>query len=78
MIWLHLGDISCRCVLQRSDADNSSNPDLVERLRSGKPLYKWDRSRFYGPFEDNEMGYTVFPSREYASMTDRLQGQLAG
>lgn len=53
-----------------------SNPDLVERLKSGEPLYKWDRSRFYGPFLDNEVGYTVFPNREYASKNDRLKGQL--
>ncbi|KAL7894432.1 hypothetical protein HDV64DRAFT_259782 [Trichoderma sp. TUCIM 5745] len=26
-----------------------SNPDLVERLRNGWPLAKYDRSRFYGP-----------------------------
>ncbi|WVQ94021.1 hypothetical protein IAU59_001099 [Kwoniella sp. CBS 9459] len=54
-----------------------ANPDLVSRLKSGEPLYKWDRSRFYGPFEDNEVGYTVFPTREYASDKDRLKPQLA-
>ncbi|OCF36050.1 hypothetical protein I316_01922 [Kwoniella heveanensis BCC8398] len=55
----------------------TANPDLVSRLKSGEPLYKWDRSRFYGPFEDNEIGYTVFPKREYASDQDRLKAQLA-
>ncbi|WVF66406.1 hypothetical protein IAT40_001146 [Kwoniella sp. CBS 6097] len=54
-----------------------ANPDLVSRLKSGEPLYKWDRSRFYGPFEDNEVGYTVLPKREYASDKDRLKAQLA-
>lgn len=38
-----------------------SNPDLVERLRKGRPLTKYDRSRFYGPFEDdNAIGYTDY------------------
>ncbi|KAI1412625.1 FMN-linked oxidoreductase [Hypoxylon sp. FL1857] len=38
-----------------------SNPDLVERLRRGLPLAPYDRSRFYGPFEDNSIGYTDYP-----------------
>ncbi|KAK8857031.1 OYE2-NADPH dehydrogenase (old yellow enzyme) isoform 1 [Apiospora arundinis] len=38
-----------------------SNPDLPERLRNGYPLTKYDRSRFYGPFEDPEVGYTDYP-----------------
>ncbi|WRT68114.1 uncharacterized protein IL334_005089 [Kwoniella shivajii] len=54
-----------------------ANPDLIVRLQSGQPLFKWDRTRFYGPFEDNEVGYTTFPTREFASVTDRLRGQLA-
>lgn len=37
-----------------------SNPDLVERLRRGSPLTKYDRSRFYGPFEDNHVGYVDY------------------
>ncbi|KKZ67228.1 hypothetical protein EMCG_07078 [[Emmonsia] crescens] len=41
-----------------------SNPDLVERLRSGKPLNKYDRSRFYGPFDDPAIGYTDYPPLE--------------
>ncbi|WWD19945.1 hypothetical protein CI109_104418 [Kwoniella shandongensis] len=53
-----------------------ANADLVERLKSKEPLYKWDRTRFYGPFEDNEVGYTVHPKRELASSSDRLKGQL--
>lgn len=36
-----------------------STGDLVERLRTGAPLFKYNRARFYGPFEDNEVGYTV-------------------
>lgn len=39
-----------------------SNPDLVERLRNGSPLAPYDRTRFYGPFEDPEVGYTDYPS----------------
>ncbi|WVW84317.1 hypothetical protein I302_106351 [Kwoniella bestiolae CBS 10118] len=54
-----------------------ANPDLVARLKSGEPLYKWDRSRFYGPFEDNEIGYTVFPHREFAKKGDIFKAQLA-
>jgi 2,4-dienoyl-CoA reductase-like NADH-dependent reductase (Old Yellow Enzyme family) len=41
-----------------------SNPDLVERLRNGWPLAKYDRSRFYGPFEDPIVGYTDYPAYE--------------
>ncbi|KAM0255595.1 hypothetical protein ACHAQJ_005599 [Trichoderma viride] len=41
-----------------------SNPDLVERLRNGLPLAKYDRSRFYGPFEDPIIGYTDYPAYE--------------
>ncbi|KAF4950297.1 hypothetical protein FGADI_8280 [Fusarium gaditjirri] len=36
----------------------TSNPDLVERLRNGWPLQAYDRKTFYGPFEDNAVGYT--------------------
>ncbi|PTB44940.1 uncharacterized protein TrAFT101_000415 [Trichoderma asperellum] len=42
----------------------TSNPDLVERLRNGWPLAKYDRSRFYGPFEDPIIGYTDYPAYE--------------
>ncbi|KAK8058598.1 hypothetical protein PG994_009046 [Apiospora phragmitis] len=38
-----------------------SNPDLPERLRNGYPLAKYDRSRFYGPFDDPAVGYTDYP-----------------
>jgi 2,4-dienoyl-CoA reductase-like NADH-dependent reductase (Old Yellow Enzyme family) len=37
-----------------------TTPDLVERLKHGKPLNKYDRSRFYGPFEDKEVAYTGY------------------
>lgn len=39
-----------------------SNPDLVARLRNGWPLAPYDRSRFYGPFADPEVGYTDYPA----------------
>ncbi|KAL4977182.1 hypothetical protein BDW66DRAFT_159038 [Aspergillus desertorum] len=39
----------------------TSNPDLVERLRTGTPFAPYDRSRFYGPFKDNRVGYTDYP-----------------
>lgn len=54
-----------------------ANPDLVEKLRKHEPLYKWDRSRFYGPFPDNEVGYTVHPSRVLAARDDITKAQLA-
>ncbi|WWC94382.1 hypothetical protein V866_001224 [Kwoniella sp. B9012] len=54
-----------------------ANPDLVDRLKNKEALYKWDRSRFYGPFVDNEVGYTVFPSREFAKEGDISKAQLA-
>ncbi|PGH10706.1 hypothetical protein AJ79_05297 [Helicocarpus griseus UAMH5409] len=39
-----------------------SNPDIVERLKLGKPFNEYDRSRFYGPFEDSTIGYTDYPT----------------
>jgi N-ethylmaleimide reductase len=36
-----------------------SNPDLVERIRSGAPLNPYDRSTFYG---GDAAGYTDYPS----------------
>nr|KMM64703.1 NADPH dehydrogenase 1 [Coccidioides posadasii RMSCC 3488] len=41
-----------------------SNPDLVERLKKGYPLNKYDRSRLYGPFDDPAIGYTDYLSME--------------
>ena len=77
--WSLLGDISCKSNNQffESRLITSANPDLVERLRSGEPLYRWDRSRFYGPFPDNEVGYTVHHSRDISGRDDHLKGQLA-
>ncbi|KAG2219905.1 hypothetical protein INT45_008542 [Circinella minor] len=37
----------------------TSNPDLVERLRNGHPLIKYDRSTFYG---GDRKGYNDFPN----------------
>jgi len=39
-----------------------SNPDLPRRLKDGLPLAPYDRSRFYGPFEESDVGYTDYPS----------------
>ncbi|KAL4898919.1 hypothetical protein BDW74DRAFT_121045 [Aspergillus multicolor] len=39
----------------------TSNPDLVERLKTGTPFAPYERSRFYGPFEDNRICYTDYP-----------------
>ncbi|PSS10726.1 hypothetical protein M430DRAFT_108019 [Amorphotheca resinae ATCC 22711] len=41
-----------------------SNPDFVARLKNGLPLNAYDRSRFYGPFADREVGYTDYPTYE--------------
>jgi hypothetical protein len=61
----------------KTDNLSRSNPDLVDRLREKKELYKWDRSRFYGPFPDNEIGYTVHMKREIAMAEDSQKAQLA-
>jgi 2,4-dienoyl-CoA reductase-like NADH-dependent reductase (Old Yellow Enzyme family) len=39
-----------------------SNPDLPRRLCEGLPLAPYDRSKFYGPFEDSAIGYTDYPA----------------
>lgn len=41
-----------------------SNPDLPRRLKEGLALNPYDRSRFYGPFEEPEVGYTDYPAWE--------------
>ncbi|EHA27961.1 hypothetical protein CBS147343_1526 [Aspergillus niger] len=38
----------------------TSNPDLVERLRKGIPFAPYDRTRFYGPFEDSAFHYVDY------------------
>lgn len=81
VILLLSGDTSCKpnlpiTALRWADVLRA-NPDLVDRLKTNQPLYKWDRGTFYGPFADNELGYTVRPSREMARADDHLQGQLA-
>jgi N-ethylmaleimide reductase len=55
-------------ILQRGHADliaigkpYISNPDLVERLRHGAPLVKWDTASFYS---GGEHGYTDYPTLE--------------
>lgn len=57
----------------------TSNADLVERLREGKPFYRYHRPRFYGPFDDDPaQGYTNWDKlpRVFADDTDRGQAQL--
>jgi hypothetical protein len=53
----------------------SSNPDLPQRLREGLPLAPYDRSRFYGPFEDSAIGYTDYS--EWSEQTARWRGNLS-
>lgn len=44
-----------------------SNPDLPERIRLGKPLGEYDRSRFYGSWDGiREKGYVDYPTWEEA------------
>ncbi len=40
-----------------------SNPDLVDRLRTGAPLNEWDQQTFYG---GGERGYTDYPTLQAA------------
>ncbi|MEA2830070.1 MAG: N-ethylmaleimide reductase, partial [Bradyrhizobium sp.] len=40
-----------------------SNPDLVERLKSGAPLNEQDKSTFYG---GGAKGYTDYPALDEA------------
>ena len=75
--------VNCSDGIQNGDHDLvafgrffTSNPDLVDRLKRSLPLYKWDRARFYGPFEDNEVGYTVHPKRVIAAPEDSARPQL--
>ncbi|KAJ6029475.1 hypothetical protein N7499_000623 [Penicillium canescens] len=39
-----------------------SNPDFVRRLKEKLPLTPYDRTRFYGPFEDNAFHYIDYPT----------------
>ncbi|GAD99350.1 12-oxophytodienoate reductase, putative [Paecilomyces variotii No. 5] len=41
-----------------------SNPDLPERLKNGYTLRPYDRSTFYGPFDEPEVGYVDYPTME--------------
>ncbi|KAL4800175.1 hypothetical protein BDV19DRAFT_353556 [Aspergillus venezuelensis] len=40
----------------------TSNPDLVERLKTGVEFTPYKRERFYGPFEDNKVFYIDYPA----------------
>ncbi|KAJ5972265.1 Aldolase-type TIM barrel [Penicillium vulpinum] len=40
----------------------TSNPDLVHRLKERLPMAPYDRTRFYGPFEDKTFHYTDYPT----------------
>ena len=39
--------------------DFLANPDLVERLRTGAPLNRWNLATFYSPGAE---GYTDYPT----------------
>jgi hypothetical protein len=43
-----------------------SNPDLVERIRTGAPLNEWDMKTFY---THDAVGYTDYPALERSSLT---------
>lgn len=53
-----------------------SNPDLVDRLKNGRPLSMYDRSRFYGPFEDNAVGYVDYPSYQAADQREQRKEKV--
>ncbi|KAF2642883.1 FMN-linked oxidoreductase [Massarina eburnea CBS 473.64] len=72
-------DTNCWGVLETNDCDALligryfvSNPDLVERLRTGRPLANYDRSTFYGPFKIRHVGYTDYPTWE----DERMQAEF--
>jgi N-ethylmaleimide reductase len=44
-----------------------SNPDLVERLKTGAPLNEWDKATFYG---GGAKGYTDYPTLEAAQAAE--------
>jgi 2,4-dienoyl-CoA reductase-like NADH-dependent reductase (Old Yellow Enzyme family) len=74
-------DTNCWGVLETGDYDALlmgryfiSNPDLVERLRLGRPLSKYDRATFYGPFPDRAKGFTDYPSWEEQQMREEEAG----
>jgi hypothetical protein len=59
--------------IERGDADAVaygkliiSNPDLVERFRTGAPLNEWDMKTFY---TNDAVGYTDYPALERTSLT---------
>ncbi|KAF2089297.1 FMN-linked oxidoreductase [Saccharata proteae CBS 121410] len=56
----------------------TSNPDLPERLRNGWPLRKYERSRFYGPFEDRERGYSDYKSWKESSGEEKQEERSEG
>ena len=41
-----------------------TNANIYDRLKKGLPLNAYNRSRFYGPFPDREVGYTDYPTYE--------------
>ncbi|GAM43395.1 hypothetical protein TCE0_050r18174 [Talaromyces pinophilus] len=45
-----------------------SNPDLVSRLKRGIPLAAYDRTQFYGPFENNAIGYIDYPAAKQTTL----------
>jgi 2,4-dienoyl-CoA reductase-like NADH-dependent reductase (Old Yellow Enzyme family) len=47
-----------------------SNPDLVDRLKKGLSLTQYDRTRFYGPFKDNAIGYTDYLNTQRGNAWD--------
>ena len=78
-------DTNCWGVLETGECDALvmgryflSNPDLVERLRLGKPLTKYDRATFYGPLDDRQKGYTDYPTWEEQELAEGKLEVLEG
>jgi len=77
-------DTNCWGVLEEGSCDALvigryflANPDLVERLKEGRPLNPYDRSRFYGPFEDREIGYTDYPTWDEIQKRNKTENAKA-
>jgi hypothetical protein len=46
----------------------ASTPDLPERLKNGRALEPYDRSRFYGGWDGRPKGYIDYPFWETSSL----------
>ena len=78
-------DTNCWGVLETGKCDALvmgryflSNPDLVTRLKLGKPLTNYDRATFYGPLDDRQKGYTDYLTWEEQELAEGKLEVLEG